>query len=129
MNPTNPNAVTPTFPQRGEAWWVDFGRPGQPGRPVGHEQGFARPALVVSADRINRSPRRLHAVVPLTTQAHGPPLHVPVLPPDGNHVRPSFALVEQARAVSRDRFDRWLGCVSSAVLVQIEDRLRLLFSL
>jgi mRNA interferase MazF len=119
---------TPT-PSRGDLWLVDFGRPGQPGGPVGHEQGFPRPALVVSVDRFNRSPRRLHAVVPLTAQAHNLPLHVPLFPPDGNLTRPSFAMVEQVRAVSRDRFGRRLGSVSSQVLYEVEDRLRLLLAL
>ncbi|WP_462186821.1 type II toxin-antitoxin system PemK/MazF family toxin [Frankia sp. CcWB2] len=36
-------------PRRGEVWLVDFGEP------IGHEQGLCRPAVVVSADRLNRS--------------------------------------------------------------------------
>ncbi|MDQ3421847.1 MAG: type II toxin-antitoxin system PemK/MazF family toxin, partial [Actinomycetota bacterium] len=45
---------------RGEIWLVDFGTP------IGHEQGYRRPAMIVSADRMNTSKAGLVIVVPLT---------------------------------------------------------------
>ncbi len=45
---------------RGEIWLVDFGTP------IGHEQGYQLPAMIVSADRMNTSTAGLVIVVPLT---------------------------------------------------------------
>src|SRR5664280_2811918 len=51
--------------RRGEVWLVDFGTP------VGHEQGFQRPAVVVSDDRLNGSRAELVIVIPTITTRRG----------------------------------------------------------
>ncbi|NBB90988.1 MAG: type II toxin-antitoxin system PemK/MazF family toxin [Spirochaetes bacterium] len=46
---------------RGEIWWADFGIP------LGSEQGFKRPVLVVQDDDFNRSNIRTIVVLPFST--------------------------------------------------------------
>src|SRR5437870_5190864 len=101
--PTSPRSVNP---QLGEVWLVDLGAPGGPGGPVGHEQGFARPALVVSVDGFNRSGRGLHLVTPLSSSGRLTALHVPVTPPEANLLRDSRVPIDQLRTVSTERFGR-----------------------
>ena len=107
-------------PSRGEVWEVDFGRP------RGHEQGGRRPALVVSADRLNRGPAGLTIVVPMTTQAKGIRFHVEVEPPEGGLRERSFVKPEDVRSVSLDRLGRRIGAVSAGTLATVESRLRVL---
>lgn len=113
-------------PQLGEVWLVDLGAPGQPGGPIGHEQGFARPALVVSVDAFNRSGRGLHLVAPVSSSGRPTALHVPMTPPEANLLRPSRLLVDQLRMVSSQRFQRYIGAVAPATLDAVRERLRLL---
>jgi mRNA interferase MazF len=109
---------------RGEVRVVDL----DPTR--GHEQAKARPCIVVSDDRFNRSASGLVVVVPLTTVGRGIPWHVRVDQDDGGVRQESWAMTDQVRAVSRDRLigDPW-GRVSSGVMAAIEERLRLLLGL
>ena len=109
---------------RGEVWLVDL----DPTR--GHEQSKARPCLVVSDDRFNRSASGLVVVVPLTTVDREIPWHVRVAAGDGGLRQESWAMVDQVRTVSRDRLagDPW-GRVSAGVMAAVEDRLRLLLGL
>ena len=119
-SPARPN------PQLGEVWLVDLGAPGQPGGPVGHEQGFARPALVVSVDAFNRSGRGLHMIAPISSSGRATALHVPVAPPEANLLRPSRVLVDQLRMASSQRFQRYIGTVTPTTLAAVRERLRLL---
>ncbi|MGD0088670.1 MAG: type II toxin-antitoxin system PemK/MazF family toxin, partial [Planctomycetota bacterium] len=64
-------------PSRGEVWRVDF----EPVR--GHEQGRARPALIVSNDMLNRSSADLITVVPLTSKDRPLPSFLRIDPPEG----------------------------------------------
>jgi len=105
---------------------VDLGAPGHPGGPVGHEQGFARPALAVSVDAFNHSGRGLHLVAPISSSGRATALHVPVMPPEANLLRPSRVLVDQLRMVSSQRFQRYLGTVTPVTLATIRERLRFL---
>jgi mRNA interferase MazF len=52
--------------RRGEVWLVDFGNP------IGREQAGRRPAVVVSADRLNESLAGVVIVVPCTTTCAHP---------------------------------------------------------
>ncbi len=109
---------------RGEVWVVDL----DPAR--GHEQAKARPCLVVSDDRFNRSASGLVVVVPLTTVDRKIPWHVRVAAGDGGLRQESWAMVDQVRTVSRERLagDPW-GGISAGVMAAVEDRLRLLLGL
>ncbi len=96
----------------------------------GHEQAKMRPCVIVSDDRFNRSAAGLVVIVPLTSVDRGIPWHVPVAPGDGAVRHDSWAMVDQVRAVSRERLvgDPW-GRVSSTVMAAIEERVRLLLGL
>ena len=111
------------LPLRGDLWWVDFGTP------VGHEQGFRRPALVVSIDRFNRSFYSLHIVLPLTKRQRQMPTHVTVDPPEAGLTVRSFIKCEDVRSASLNRFGRYIGQVAPDTLERAEDRLRLLLGL
>ncbi len=95
----------------------------------GHEQGGARPCLVVSVDPFNHGPANLHIVVPLTTRQKGIPLHVEVSPLEANLAQRSFIKCEDIRSVARERLSRLVGCVSPATLAEVELRLRSLLGL
>jgi len=116
-------------PQLGEVWLIDLGAPGKRGGPVGHEQGFARPALVVSVDAFNQSGRNLHLVAPLSSSGRATALHVPVAPPEATLLRHSRVLVDQLRMVSVERFQRYIGAVAPGTLEAVRERLRLLMGL
>jgi mRNA interferase MazF len=111
-------------PSRGEVWWVNL----NPTK--GHEQRGIRPALVVSADRLNHGHADLAMVVPITRTARGIPFHVQIDPPEGGLHERSFLKCEDLRSVSvGERFSNPLGIVSAATLAKVEDILRILLDL
>ena len=80
-------------PARGEVWWIRLDPT------LGSEIRKTRPALVMSADVLNRM-RQTVVVVPFSTAAGAhPPVTVPV------HCRGerAVAVIDQVRAVSRER--------------------------
>ena len=108
---------------RGEVWLVNL----DPTR--GREQAGKRPALVISTNGFNKSPADLVVVVPVTSKDKSIPWHVPIQPPEGGTKTKSFIMCEAVRSVSKDRMvERW-GTVSTAILNEVEDRLRILFDL
>ena len=90
-------------PKRGEVWAINFD-PTQ-----GREQAGTRPALIVSDNALNSSPRGLVVVCPITGTDRSIPTHVPVEPPEGGLVKSSVVMVEQLRSVSTSRLGRRLG--------------------
>jgi mRNA interferase MazF len=99
-------------PSQGEIWLVDLGRT------VDHEQEGRRPALVISVNRFNRSPRGLVVALPITTTQLSIPTHVRIEPPDGGVSQTSYAMCEQVRSISVARLERFWGAVSSDTLRQ-----------
>lgn len=90
-------------PHRGEIWLVDFGTP------IGHEQGFQRPAVIMSADRMNASKAGLVIVVPATRSRRGLPSHVE-LDATGTGLREtSYAKGEDVKSVSLERMVHRIG--------------------
>ena len=113
----------PPLPSRGDVWLADL----NPTR--GHEQAGTRPCVIVSLDRFNHGPAGLVVVLPLTTTYRGIPLHVEVQPPDGGVRLRSFIKCEDIRSIASERLiERW-GSLSSNVLAEVEDRLRILLQL
>ena len=99
---------------RGEVWIVRLD-------PVeGHEQGKARPCVVISRNSMNTT--GLSIIVPFTSK----PFHVKtgklhpamteVLPPDGGLTKPSYSMAYQVRTVSRSRFGKQIGALSAETL-------------
>src|SRR5438046_9651177 len=97
----------PTDPRRGEIWFGDL----DPVR--GHEQGGARPVLVVSWDEYNRGPAGLLVVLPLTSRDRRIALHVRVAPPEGGLRRPSVIECDAVRSAARERLTEPSGVVSA----------------
>jgi mRNA interferase MazF len=124
--PTSPPRAVPKL---GDIWLVALGAPGGPGGPIGHEQAFARPALVVSVDAFNQSGRDLHLIAPLSSSGRVTALQVPITPPEANLLRQSRVLVDQLRMASDQRFRRYIGAVTPATLEAVRQRLRLLMGL
>ena len=108
---------------RGEIWLVGLDAT------KGREQAGMRPALVVSVDIFNHGAAELVVVIPITSKAKGIPLHVEVTPPEGGLTMTSFVKCEDLRSISTSRLVRRLGKVSSPVIDNVEDRLRILLGL
>ena len=108
---------------RGEIWLVDFGEP------VGHEQGYRRPAIVVSDDRMNRSRAGLAIVVPLTSTRRDLPSHIEIEPGLSGLRHTSYAKTEDVKSVSTSRLVRRLGILPTDRLNRAEQALRLLMGL
>lgn len=109
--------------QRGEVWLVDFGEP------IGHEQGYRRPAVVISADQLNRSRADLAVVLPVTTTRRHLPSHIEIEPGDSGLRHSSYAKAEDIKSVSTRRLLRRLGAVPADRLNRAEHALRLLLGL
>jgi mRNA interferase MazF len=109
---------------RGELWLIDLGTP------LGHEQGFTRPAVVVSHDGLNRSAADLVIVVPVTRTHRALPGHVEIEPgPSTGLSETSYAQAEQVRAVTTPRLVRRLGGVDVVTQSKIEQALRRMLAL
>ena len=98
------------MPKRGEVWWVRLD-PSQ-----GSEIAKTRPCVVVSADAINER-RRTVVVVPFSTSpTPHPPLLIQVTS-DGKKV---VAVVDQIRAVAKERLESKLGRLSLEEMASLE---------
>lgn len=107
-------------PRRGEVWRVDF-------EPVkGHEQGRARPALIISNDIINQSSADMVTVVPITTKARKLRAYLEVEPPDGGLPQTSYVICDQIRTVSKSRLGKRYGKLSGEMLAEVVRRLKFL---
>lgn len=111
MAPAEP---TGEMVHRGEIWWVDFDAIAD------GEMRPMRPAVVITADALNRA-RRTVVVVPLATGPHPRPPIVVATPSAGQG---RVAVCDQARAVDKGRLTRTAGQLSAADLKAIEDGLR-----
>lgn len=107
-------------PRRGEIWLVDFGEP------IGREQAGNRPAVVVSADRLNSSPAGVVIVVPCTTVHRGLPSHVELDPGSAGLDEVSYAKCEDVKSVSERRLVARLGAADDEALFAIARALRFL---
>jgi mRNA interferase MazF len=108
-----------TTPRRGEVWWVRLDPT------LGSEIQKTRPCLVVGTNILNER-RRTAVVVPLSTAPHSaPPLLVPVTCAG----RKAVAVIDQIRAVTKERFARPMGEVSLQDLTSVEEALRLVLEL
>ncbi len=81
------------------------------GEPMGHEQGYQRPALVVSSDEWNRHAGVL-TVLPITRTKNDLPTRIEIEAGPGNGLTAtSYARCEDIRSVSERRMVRRLGLV------------------
>ena len=114
-------AAPPAGPaaRRGEIWWVGFDPT------EGAEIKKTRPAVVVSADPLNRA-RRTIVVVPLST---GPQPRPPIVVATPSAGLRSVAVCDQIRAVDKRRLTRSEGRLSAADMRSVEDGLRRILEL
>lgn len=99
------------------------------GSPVGHEQGFRRLAVVVSADRLNSSRAGLVIVVPVTRSRRGLPSHVEV-PAGASGLREtSYAKAEDVKSVSVERMVHRIGRADPDATQRLGVVLRMLLDL
>ena len=102
------------MPRRGEIWWVALD-------PVaGSEIAKTRPAVVLTNDIVNQR-RRTVVVVPLSSAPSASP---PILVPIRCAGRDAVAVLDQIRAVSKQRLRDRVGEVSAAELTALEEALR-----
>jgi mRNA interferase MazF len=100
-------------------WWVDL----DPTR--GSEIRKTRPAVVLTADALNRA-RRTVVVVPLST---GPTPRPPIVLAMVSAGAGSVAVCDQVRAVDKSRLTRREGQLAVADLRAVEDGVRVVLGL
>lgn len=106
-------------PNRGEIWWVRLNPT------VGSEIKKTRPCLVLTTNLVNQR-RRTVVVIPLSTSRQAAP---PLLVPIDCAGRAVIAVVDQIRAVAKERLQQRLGVVSSVDLNAVEEGLRQILEL
>lgn len=100
----------------GDVWWAEL----DPVR--GREQSGRRPVLVVASAGYLRAVTALVIVVPITTVDRRWPNHIGL--GDCGLPRPSWAMTEQPRTLSRERLVGPSGRVDQATLIEVRDWLR-----
>ncbi len=115
---SEPPAV-PAQMRRGEVWWVDL----DPTR--GSEIRKTRPAVVLTANALNRT-RRTVVVVPLST---GPAPRPPIVVATPSAGTGSVAVCDQVRAVDKSRLTRCTGQLTPADLRGVEHGVRAVLEL
>lgn len=104
--------------RRGEIHLADLGDP------IGLEEAFVRPVLVVSAQPwLDSRPPVVH-VVPLTRTRRDAPTHVEIEPGSSGLAATSYAKCEDLRAVSVQRLERRFGNVEDVTLLRVETIVR-----
>ena len=108
----------PAEARRGEVWLLDLGDP------VGHEQGWRRPALIVSSDEWNRH-ANVVTVLPITRTKHELPTRVELeSDPRTGLTEASHARCEDIRSVSDRRLVRRMGAVDIVTMSSLARVLR-----
>ncbi|MBV9250930.1 MAG: type II toxin-antitoxin system PemK/MazF family toxin [Acetobacteraceae bacterium] len=105
--------------KRGEVWWVNL----DPTR--GSEIRKTRPAVVLTANALNRA-RRTVIVVPLST---GPLARPPIVVATPSAGAESVAVCDQVRAIDKSRLTKREGCLAVPDLRAIEDGVRTVLDL
>jgi mRNA interferase MazF len=100
-------------------WWVALDPV------VGSEIAKTRPCVVLTRDVVNQH-RRTVVVIPLSSSpSASPPIRVAVSCED----RAAVAVVDQIRAVSKQRMQNRIGVVTGREMENIEDALRQILDL
>lgn len=107
------------MPRRGEVWWVRL----DPAR--GSEIAKTRPCLILSTNVVNER-RRTAVVIPLSSS---PQPSRPLLVPVSCAGREAVAVVDQIRAVAKERLEKRLGELTSEHLEAVEQGLRAVLEL
>lgn len=103
---------------RGDIVWAEL----DPLR--GREQAGRRPALVVASDLYLEQADTLAIILPATTVNRGWPNHVLLRGVEISLNKPTFAMTEQPRTVSRERLVGRIGKVDAATMREVDAWLR-----
>ncbi len=106
-------------PRRGEVWWAAL----DPS--LGSEIAKTRPCVVVTRDLVNQY-RRTVVVVPLSTS---PAAHPPILVAVNCGGRPAVAVVDQIRAIAKERLQSRIGVLAEPEMEAIGDAVRQILDL
>lgn len=104
--------------RRGDVVWAEL----DPVR--GREQSGRRPVLVVASDAYLERADTLAIVLPATTVDRGWPNHVLLRGSQLDERKSMFAMTEQPRTLTRDRFVGVIGSVDSATMREVDGWLR-----
>ncbi len=102
------------MPRRGEIWWANLDPT------IGAEIKKTRPCVVISNSVVNQH-RRTVVVVPLSSSPQAAP---PLLVTVECSGQPAVAVIDQVRAIAKDRLVRHIENLSAQHLQAIEDGLR-----
>jgi mRNA interferase MazF len=105
---------------RGDIWLVDFGDP------IGSEQSGRRPAVIISADRLNQSRAGVVIVIPCTTRRRDLPSHIELDPQTSELSEVSYAKCEDIKSISEKRLIAKLGSANDEALFDISKALAFL---
>jgi mRNA interferase MazF len=105
---------------RGDIWLVDFGDP------IGSEQSGRRPAVIISADRLNQSRAGVVIVIPCTTRRRDLPSHIELDPQTSELSEVSYAKCEDIKSISEQRLIAKLGSANDEALFDISKALAFL---
>jgi len=94
------------------------------GDPVGHEQAFVGPVVIVSADPWLDSNPPVITVVPMTRTRSGRVTHVEVEPGLSGLKATTYLKCEDIRAISPARLGRHFGRIDAVALLNIDAILR-----
>jgi mRNA interferase MazF len=101
-------------PHRGEIWWAALDPT------LGSEIAKSRPCLVLTTDIVNEH-RRTVVVIPLSS---APAAHPPICVAIECSGRPVVAVVDQIRAVAKERLRSMIGVSTVSEMASIEEALR-----
>ncbi len=97
---------------------------------VGHEQRGARPCVVVTDPAVIEDQQfPMLAVVPLTGTPGEGALYPGLRPGESGLVKPSWALIDQLRAIDKRRVIRVFGVISPEELAAVDDGFQLFLGL
>src|SRR5271156_6615535 len=102
------------MPRRGEIWWANLDPT------IGAEIRKTRPCLVVSNSVVNEH-RRTVVIVPLSSSPRDAP---PVMVSVTCSGRPAVAVIDQVRAVAKERLVSRIESLPAQQLKSVEDALR-----
>ncbi len=111
--------------RRGELWWTNLPEP------FGSEPGFRRPALIVQADRFNRSSIRTYLAAIVTSNLHlaRAPGNVLLSPEISGLSQPSVVNVSQLVTADIARLSEYIDTLPEHVMRDVDTGLRLVLDL
>jgi mRNA interferase MazF len=107
------------MPRRGEIWWANLDPT------VGSEINKTRPCVVISNSVVNEH-RRTVVIVPLSSSPRAAP---PVMVSVTCSGQPAIAVIDQVRAIAKERLVRLVEKLPAEQLQSVEDALRVILEL